>query len=116
VRAALALLDALPAGRPRIAVLGTMRELGTHEASLHDAVARDALATGIERIVATGAFADAFARVAPDAPHVTRVADASDAWPALEALLAPGAVVLLKGSRGVRLERLLPDLSAWAAA
>ena len=36
-------------------------------------------------------------------------------WPAgAQPRLAPDAVILLKGSRGVRLERLVPHIRAWA--
>jgi UDP-N-acetylmuramoyl-tripeptide--D-alanyl-D-alanine ligase len=42
--------------------------------------------------------------------------DAEALWPALAPRLAANAVILLKGSRGVRLERLVPFLEGWAAA
>jgi UDP-N-acetylmuramoyl-tripeptide--D-alanyl-D-alanine ligase len=35
-------------------------------------------------------------------------------WPLLRPRLAPDAVILLKASRGMRLERLVPYLQAWA--
>jgi UDP-N-acetylmuramoyl-tripeptide--D-alanyl-D-alanine ligase len=36
-------------------------------------------------------------------------------WPLLAPRLAPDAMILLKASRGVRLERLVAPLEAWAA-
>ncbi len=121
MRAALALLRTVAAGRPTVAVLGTMRELGAQSAALHDAIARDALtppagAGGVDHIVAVGEFADAFARVAPGAAQVHAVPTVDDAWAVLAPVLPRNAVLLLKGSRGVRLERLLPHLTSWATS
>lgn len=109
-RAALATLDAITAPRPRVAVLGTMLELGPHGPALHDEIARLALASTATVIAGVGAFAAAFARVAPGDPRVVTAGDADAVWPALRARLAPDAIVLLKGSRGMRLERLVPRL------
>lgn len=116
MRAALALLGSVGAGRPHVAVLGTMRELGAQSAMLHDAIAQDALAGNADLIVAVGAFAEAFERVAPEAAHVVTAPDVDAVWPVLAPRLARDAVVLLKGSRGVRLERLLPSLTTWATS
>lgn len=116
MRAALALLRAVGEGRPRVAVLGTMRELGTQSAALHDAIAGDAMGSHLDLIVAVGDFADAFARVAPGAPNVLTALDTDAVWPILAPKLPRDAVLLLKGSRGVRLERLLPSLTTWATS
>jgi len=35
-------------------------------------------------------------------------------WPLLAPRLAPDALILLKASRGMRLERLVPYVTAWA--
>ena len=114
MRSALALLGTVGAGRRRIAVLGTMRELGAHADALHDDIARAALALPIDAIVAVGEFAAAFARVAPGDARVHTAPDAESAWPVLAPLLTADAVVLLKASRGVQLERLLPFLESRA--
>jgi UDP-N-acetylmuramoyl-tripeptide--D-alanyl-D-alanine ligase len=100
----------------RVAVLGTMRELGDHADYLHDEVARRAVDAGLDVIAGVGDFAAALARVAPGDPRVVTAPDPDALWPALVARLAPGAVVLLKASRGVRLERLVPYLAEWAGA
>lgn len=114
-RAALELLAGAGAGRQRVAVLGTMRELGAGAPALHDDLARCALGHDLELVAGVGEFADAFARVAPDDPRVVAAPDPAALWPLLEPRLAPDAVILLKGSRGVRLEQLVPFLEAWAA-
>jgi UDP-N-acetylmuramoyl-tripeptide--D-alanyl-D-alanine ligase len=114
--AALELLQHAGAGRQRVAVLGTMLELGVHADRLHDDVARAALAAPIELVVGVGAMGDALARVAPGSARIAAGADPQTAWDAARSRLAPDAVILLKGSRGVRLERLIPTISEWASA
>jgi UDP-N-acetylmuramoyl-tripeptide--D-alanyl-D-alanine ligase len=115
-RVALELLEHAGAGRQRVAVLGTMLELGAQADKLHEDVARTALASPIELVVGVGAYADALARVAPGDPRVASGADPEAAWQAVRSRVAPDAVILLKGSRGVRLERLVPVISEWASA
>ena len=102
--------------RQRVAVLGTMRELGAGAPALHDAVARHALALGIDVVAGIGDFADALARVAPGDARVVTGADPQSVWSDLAPRLTSDAVILLKGSRGVRLEQLVPSLEAWAIA
>jgi UDP-N-acetylmuramoyl-tripeptide--D-alanyl-D-alanine ligase len=115
-RVALELLEHAGAGRQRVAVLGTMLELGDHADRLHDEVARAALAGPIDLVIGVGAFADALARVAPGDARVASGTDPESAWAAARSRLAPDAVILLKGSRGVRLERLIPLIAEWAGA
>lgn len=115
-RVALDLLVHAGSGRQRVAVLGTMLELGEHADRLHDDVAREALAMELELVVGVGAYAEALQRVAPSHPGVASGADPEAAWAQVRSRLAPDAVILLKGSRGVRLERLIPLISEWAAA
>ncbi len=113
-REALALLDAVGGDRPRVAVLGSMLELGGQGDALHDEIARRALASRAQVIAGVGDFAAAFARVAPADPRVITAADADALWPGLAPRLAADSVILLKGSRGTRLERLVPRLRAHA--
>jgi UDP-N-acetylmuramoyl-tripeptide--D-alanyl-D-alanine ligase len=115
-RVALELLEHAGAGRQRVAVLGTMLELGAQADRLHDDVARAALQLPIELLVGVGAFGAALARVAPGDPRVVTGADPESAWGAARSRVTPDAVILLKGSRGVRLERLIPVISEWASA
>jgi len=116
MRAALQLMRAVGAGRQKVAVLGTMRELGSQSEQQHDAVAREALHVGLDIIVAVGEFGPAFARVAPGDARVVRAADPDTAWTQLQPVLSRDALVLLKGSRGERLERLLSPLTTWATS
>ncbi len=113
-RVALELLVHAGAGRQRVAVLGTMLELGPHADRLHDEVAREALGGGADIVVGVGAFGDALQRVAPGDQRVVSGADPDAAWAALCSRLQPDPVILLKGSRGVRLERMVPLITTWA--
>ncbi|HVZ48577.1 MAG TPA: UDP-N-acetylmuramoyl-tripeptide--D-alanyl-D-alanine ligase, partial [Gemmatimonadaceae bacterium] len=58
-RAAIKLLTAVAGGRPRVIVLGTMRELGAHAASAHREIARAAVASGAALVAGIGDFAPA---------------------------------------------------------
>jgi UDP-N-acetylmuramoyl-tripeptide--D-alanyl-D-alanine ligase len=113
-RAALELLERAGEGRQRVAVLGTMRELGAAADRLHEEIARAVLGSPIELVVGVGDFASAMTRVAGADPRLITADDPDTLWPRLEERLAPDAVILLKASRGVRLERLVPHLTAWA--
>ena len=115
VRAALALLAAVGAGRQRVAVLGTMRELGAAAAQLHRDIARTALDSGVDIVAGIGEFRAALEIEGAGDPRVVLGGDVDDVWPVLQQRLQPDAAILLKASRGVRLERLLPHLYAWAA-
>jgi len=112
-RAALATLaEAAPEGAVLGAVLGTMRELGPTAPALHREVGAAAAQAGVKALFATGAHAADLAAGAR-AAGLTAVTVADDAEELRDAVLAfagPGRWLLLKGSRGERLERLLPPL------
>lgn len=116
MRAALDLLAAVGAGRQRVAILGSMRELGAHADVQHRAIAQAALDSPAELVVGVGAFADALAQLAPHDARVVMAQELDGLWPLLESRLSRNAVILLKASRGMRLERLLPTLTTWATA
>jgi UDP-N-acetylmuramoyl-tripeptide--D-alanyl-D-alanine ligase len=113
-RAALELLERAGRGRQRVAILGTMRELGEHAERLHLDLARMALDSTIEVIAAVGDFAPALDGLQRDSRRVVTAPDIAELWPLLEPRLERDAMILLKGSRGMRLERLLPYLESWA--
>ena len=113
-RAAIELLQHSGQGRQRVAVLATMLELGSTTPQLHDDVAREALAGGVELVAGIGEFASALSRIAPADSRVILADDVEQLWAKLAPRLAPNAVILLKGSRGMRLERLVQPISEWA--
>jgi UDP-N-acetylmuramoyl-tripeptide--D-alanyl-D-alanine ligase len=111
MRAAIDELARSATGR-RVAVLGDMLELGARERELHEEIGAYAADRGVAELVTVGSLAAAMAGpfaaanggVAGRGAHTT--ADAQEAAQALRELLAPGDTVLVKGSRGVGLERV----------
>jgi UDP-N-acetylmuramoyl-tripeptide--D-alanyl-D-alanine ligase len=109
LEAAVDLLVSLPRGGGRVAVLGTMRELGPTSAALHRKAAESLAGAEVDLIVATGDFVPAFEDLAAGlGDRLIRVEDPLAAFEPLARRLTGTEVVLLKGSRGVALERLLP--------
>jgi UDP-N-acetylmuramoyl-tripeptide--D-alanyl-D-alanine ligase len=110
-RSVIATARALRGNRRLVMVAGTMRELGGDSERLHAEVARELVNLEPNLLAAVGDFVPALA------PYAERFGDrlltATDP-PALAPLLAarvrPGDVVVLKASRGVALERVLPAL------
>ena len=92
-------------GGPRVAVLGSMLELGPDADRLHAEVA--ALTAGLDAVFCTGPHAHALADGARQAgvPVVHQAADLMDLSTPLAAYAGQPGWVLLKGSRGTRLER-----------
>jgi UDP-N-acetylmuramoyl-tripeptide--D-alanyl-D-alanine ligase len=105
-RAALDTLAMRVAAGPRVAILGTMLELGDESDVLHERVLNYALSVGLDGVVATGAFAEA----APHREHevLVRAEDPREGWASIRERVSDGGIVLLKASRGVALERLIP--------
>ena len=118
LRAAVDTLAAMPGRGGRVAVIGTMLELGPRSAEIHRDAARALAESALDLVVATGAFHEAFEPVAARmGDRLVRVHDPLDAVAVLEARLRGDETVLLKGSRGVALERLLPLMEArWGHA
>ncbi len=116
----LAAVDTLAAlsGRGRVAVIGTMRELGPRSADLHREIARAFAGGRLDLVVATGDFYDAFEPFAATmGERLVRVHDPLEAFPVLQARLRGDEVVMIKGSRGVAMERLLPLIErTWGAS
>jgi UDP-N-acetylmuramoyl-tripeptide--D-alanyl-D-alanine ligase len=89
----------------RVAVLGDMLELGPDAPLMHAEIGAYAQARGVELLVTVGALAGEMrTRFAGES---YAVADAQVAAELVPGLLREGDTVLVKGSRGVGLERLL---------
>ena len=114
-RAAIELLQGTGTGRQRVIVLGTMRELGAASAQCHADIAGLALASGADIVAGIGEFAPAL-ESQKMGERVITASDVEDLWPQLEGRLQRDAIILLKASRGVQLERLVPHLTTWATA
>ena len=110
--AALQTLATLARGGRTLAALGDMLELGGDESALHARVGREAAAAGVDLLVAVGPRSRHTAEGARGAgvPAVHVVADAQEAAALLLGLVGPGDTVLVKGSRGLRMERVVEAL------
>jgi UDP-N-acetylmuramoyl-tripeptide--D-alanyl-D-alanine ligase len=100
----------------KVAFLGEMLELGEHAHALHEASGRLAASAGLSQLVAIGgaparALADAAVRAGLPADSVRHVATSTEAAALVTALVRPGDLVLVKGSRGIATERVVERLS-----
>lgn len=112
VRASLDVLEDQAVTGRKVAILGSMLELGEASPGLHAEVLADAVARDIDIIVATGAFADAAMRAGCRDDRVVMGDNWQAAYSALIERLDGGEVILLKASRGIALEKILPRLHA----
>jgi UDP-N-acetylmuramoyl-tripeptide--D-alanyl-D-alanine ligase len=120
MKAALTALHEFPHATRRLAVLGTMGELGVHATELHFVTGELAAKQGVEYLIAVGPQAEAYARgaIAGGLTHqqVVSALDAEEAAEALKPMLREGDAVLVKGSHFMGLERLVEALSGKAGA
>src|SRR5919108_3584287 len=110
MQAALEVLRAAPRGIVKIAVLGDMLELGDHAAQAHEEIGSVA-GKSADLLIALGEFAprvvQSARRAGLAADHALIVEGTDQAVAALTPWLTPQARVLVKGSRGMRLERVV---------
>lgn len=99
----------------KVAVLGDMLELGQYEAQGHQMVGNLA-AKVADMLVTVGARARMIAESAKaaglDAKLVSEFEDKDQALNYLKDTLSKGDVVLVKGSRGVQMDKIVPELEA----
>ena len=109
----------VPASR-RIAVLGSMAELGADAAAQHEATGAAAARAGIDQLYCGGVFGEALAsgakRAGMDARRVALFGDNAKIADELGRMLVEGDAVLLKGSRVQRMEEILAALMGRKAA
>lgn len=114
--AGLATLAQMPGTGRRIAVLGRMGELGSEAERGHRRVGQAAGALGISCVIAVGDEARWIAEAATEAGvrKVLPVATVDDAVAALQDYAKTGDLVLVKGSRSARMERVVQGLETLA--
>ena len=98
-----------------IAVLGDMLELGPTELDLHRDVGRFAAGAGLSLLVCFGTRARALGEGAAEAglpaDHIEYTDDPAEAVRLVQARVHPQDVVLVKGSRGMKMERISDPLA-----
>jgi UDP-N-acetylmuramoyl-tripeptide--D-alanyl-D-alanine ligase len=113
LRAALDTLRSMPRQGGRVAVVGSMLELGPRSDALHRQAAQSLAESDLDLIVATGLFVPAFRPLASGlGDRLLLEEDPEAAFEPMAERMTGDEVVLLKGSRGVALERLMPRLEA----
>ena len=94
----------------KIALLGDMLELGEDSLAEHVTVINKALASGLNTICFVGAEFGKALETLPAAENVKWFADSQDLADWLAAQKISGATVLVKGSRGTRMEKTIQSL------
>ena len=103
VRAAIDVLSR--AAAPRVLVLGDMGEVGTQGREFHEEIGAYAHSKGIEQVLTVGELAS---HMKGDA--IRHFEQFGDLLAAVEAAVAPNATVLIKGSRFMKMERVVQHL------
>jgi UDP-N-acetylmuramoyl-tripeptide--D-alanyl-D-alanine ligase len=110
LKAMIAVLKGMP-GQRRILIAGEMLELGPQTSSLHAACGKTAAEAGVDLVIGVRGEARNIVQAAQEGGAEAlflETPEAAGAW--LREHLHSGDVVLLKASRGVRLERALDVL------
>ncbi|MHB0884296.1 MAG: UDP-N-acetylmuramoyl-tripeptide--D-alanyl-D-alanine ligase [Bacillota bacterium] len=116
MRAALGILMEVAGGGRSTAILGNMLELGAAAEAGHEEIGRAVREFGIGRLITVGDLGAVIARAAVadgyDASLVTTCASNAEAVRMARAWLQPGDTVLVKGSRGMKMEEIAGAIKA----
>ena len=112
LQAALEALQAFPVKGKVIAVLGDMAELGEASKNAHIEAGLLVAKLGLNGLIAVGQWADEMGRAARanGMKNVAVFEDPTLAGKALASKLNPGDLLLIKGSRSVKLERIIEEV------
>jgi UDP-N-acetylmuramoyl-tripeptide--D-alanyl-D-alanine ligase len=114
VKAALHILGDIGVNRRKVAVLGEMYELGQRTVDGHREVGEEAAAGKVDILVTVGRLAEdiALGAIMTDNPpsEVVSVTTNAEAKKYLAKLIQSGDVVLVKGSRGMKMEEIVQGL------
>ncbi|HEY0493092.1 MAG TPA: UDP-N-acetylmuramoyl-tripeptide--D-alanyl-D-alanine ligase [Candidatus Dormibacteraeota bacterium] len=115
MEAALNVLRLAASGSTRVAVLGDMLELGDHAGKAHDEAGLTA-GKAADWVIALGDHADRIVKGARKAglpaDHALTAESVESAIRLVKPLLSPRTQVLVKGSRGMRMERIVEAIQA----
>ncbi len=114
IKGALDVLTKIGAGRRKIAIISEMLDLGPHSSEEHLAVGREVAKVGVDYLITVGENAALIGRAAINEglnkDRISNVRTYDEAARELEKIMNSGDVVLFKGSRWFRLERLAKEL------
>ena len=97
-------------GTRTVAVLGDMLELGESGRGEHERIGELVSTLGVDMVVAMGEFAGALLGAVGNETERREAADHGEAADILAESCGPGDLVLLKGSRGMRMEEIIKKL------
>jgi UDP-N-acetylmuramoyl-tripeptide--D-alanyl-D-alanine ligase len=108
MKSAIDLLRDVSGNKRPVAIVGDMLELGRHSRRLHLALGKQLVRSGVREILAVGQQAPIVEQGALEEgmrqKNITIAANGAEALEIAKRLVRKNDVVLLKGSRGVRLE------------
>lgn len=114
MKGALDVLAKVGEGRRKIAILSEMLDLGLHSREEHLAVGKDVARTGVNQLITVGETAALIGQSAVlegmPPQRITNTRTQDEAAGELEKTMNRGDVVLFKGSRWFRLERIAREL------
>ena len=114
VKGAIDALTKVGEGRRKIAILSEMLDLGLHSSEEHVAVGKDVAKAGIDHLITVGENAELIGNAAlkegMKPGNIAHARTYSEAAKELERVMNRGDVVLFKGSRWFRLERLAREM------
>lgn len=109
-----------PNSKHRILVLGDMLELGHEAAAAHFEIGRQLASSKVDHTLVYGQFAESVVEGAKSTGvtlnHISLFHDLATLQVMLDCLLTPGDVVLVKGSRGMQMEKVVQWLQQQAGA
>ncbi len=115
MHSALETLKSLNAKR-KIAVLGDMLEIGKYTLEVHEGVGKSVKKIGVDMLLTVGIrgklIAEAAIKEGMSEKSVFQFTDIYEASEFLEAKIQKGDLILVKGSQGVRLEKVVKELMA----
>lgn len=117
MEAAIKTLAGLKGDKRGILVAGDMLELGTHSEEMHRKIGALCAQSGIARLYAAGEFSGKTAKGAVENgmdPSAVFTGSCEDILDDLKTRLEPEDWVLVKGSRGMKMERIVSKLKEWA--
>jgi alanine racemase len=114
MKGALDVLVKVGKGRRKIAILSEMLDLGLHSREEHLAVGKEVVKAGVDHLITVGENAALIGQSAAlegmNPKRITSTRSYNEAAEELERIMNRGDVVLFKGSRWFRLERIAKEL------
>jgi len=118
VMSALDIVSKIPIakGARRFAVLGDMLELGKYSEEGHREVGRYAAKARVDKLITVGERARDIARSAEEAgmarDNIFEYTDVAEAGRFIQQRIEQGDLILVKGSQGMRLEKIVKEIMA----